>query len=374
MYTVLSYGLMAADGVRMDAYTRAISQTVRPGHVVVDLGCGSGIFSLLALRAGARRVHAIDINPSVWIARDLAAANGFAGKVEVHEKSSFDVELPEKADVIIADMRGSSPFFEHNLAALEDARRRWLAPDGVLLPARDRLFVALIEADRLYRHFENGWMNLERRGFDASAARTATLHSVYSDEEAMVLGNQVLSEAKPWAEVTYGEPFQRAVTATVDLAVTRGGVAHALATWFEATVHEGIVYDNAPGKSLVYKRTILPLLEPVRVDVGESARVVLRTDTSGAQWAWDTAIGERARFRQATFLGVPTSPDRLLRESLGATPARAPAGDRAGQILAMMDGTRSLHEIADAIAVSEPGVRREALLDEVKTCVRRYGR
>jgi SAM-dependent methyltransferase len=365
---------MAGDTLRMEAYARAIAQSVRPGHVVVDLGCGSGIFSLLALQAGARRVHAIDVNPAVWLARDLAAANGFAGKLEVHEKSSFDVELPEQADVIIADMRGSSPFYEHNLAALEDARKRWLAPGGVLLPSRDRLFVALIEAERLYEHFENGWVHLERQGFDASAARVATLNSVYSDEEALVLANQVLSEAKPWTEVLYGEPFERSIGATVELPVTRGGTAHALATWFEATVRDGIVYDNAPGKKLVYKRTILPLLEPVRVERGDSARVTLRTEASGVQWAWDTAIGERARFRQATFLGVPTSPETLLRESLGATPGRSPAGDRAARILAMMDGTRSVHEIADAIASSEPGIRATSLLDEVKTCVRRYAR
>lgn len=374
MYTVVSYGLMTADDVRMEAYRRAIARTVRPGHVVVDLGCGSGIFSLLALRAGARRVHAIDVNPAVWLARDLALQNGFAGKLEAYEKSSFDVELPEKADVIIADMRGASPLYEQNLAALEDAKRRWLAPGGVLIPARDRLFVALVEAPELFRHLENGWVPLERDGFNASAARAATLHGIYSDGRAMVRADQVLSEAKQWTEVRYGEPFERAIHATVDLPVTRDGTAHALATWFEATVHDDIVYDNAPGKTLVYKRTVLPLLEPVHVEVGESARVVLRTDAAGSQWAWDTVIGDRVRFRQATFLGLPTSPETLLRESLGATPARSSAGERASKVLAMMDGTRSLHEIADALTAAEPGLRREAVLDEVKACVRRYAR
>ena len=374
MYTVVSYGLMAGDEVRMGAYERAIAQTVQPGHVVVDLGCGTGIFSLLALRAGARVVHAIDIDPAVWLARDLAAANGFAGKLVGYEQSSFDVDLPEKADVIIADMRGASPLYGNNVAALEDARRRWLAPGGVLIPARDRLFVAFVEAEELYRHFENGWVNMDRRGFDASAARAATLNSIQTDGQAMLRADHVISEAKPWTEVRYGEPFERGITATLDLAFTRAGTAHALATWFEATVHGEIVYDNAPGKTLVYKRTVLPLLEPVHVDVGDSARVVLRSDATGSQWAWDTTIGARARFRQATFLGLPTAPETLLRESLGATPARSPSGERASRILAMMDGTRSLHEIADAITASEPALRRDAVLDEVKGCVRRYAR
>jgi protein arginine N-methyltransferase 1 len=374
MYSVVSYGLMAADPVRMDAYARAVAATVQPGNVVVDLGCGPGILSLLALRAGASRVHAIDVNPAVWIARDLAAENGFGGKLEVHQRSSFDVELREQADVIIADLRGSSPLFEHNIAALEDARKRWLAPGGVLVPVRDRLFVTLVESNRLRENLELGWSGLEHHGFAAEAARIATLNCTYSDQDALVLASQVLSESKQWAEIRYGEPHERSLSATVDLTMTRGGTAHALALWFEATLHDDIVFDNAPGKQLVYKRTILPLLEPVRVERGESAQVTLRADVGGQQWAWDTAIADRARFRQATFLGLPTSPDALLRESLGAAPSRSGEGDRASRVLALMDGTRTLHAIADAIAASEPAVRRETILDEVKSCARRYAR
>jgi type I protein arginine methyltransferase len=374
MYSVLSYGHMAADGVRMDAYRRAIAQTVRPGSVVVDLGCGTGILSLLALRAGAARVHAIDVNPAVWLTRDLAIENGFGDELEVHHGSSFDVTLGQRADVILADMRGSCPLFEQNLALMEDARERLLAPGGVLLPASDRLLVALVEADAHRRDLENGWAPFERDGFKASAARNATLNCAYSDDNAPLLANHVISEAKAWTEIRYGKPFARAVTGSVDLAITRGGSASALAIWFEATVLEGLGYSNAPGQQLVYKRTVLPLLEPVAVAAGETARVTLRTDVNGSQWAWDTAIGGRPLVRQATFLGLPADPRALLRESLSATPSRSAAGDRANRILSMMDGTRPLSELADELAAAEPTVRRETIVDEIKTCARRYGR
>lgn len=374
MYSVLTYGHMAADAVRMDAYARAITKTVRPGSVVVDLGCGTGILSLLALRAGAARVHAIDVNPGVWLARDLAVENGFGERFCVHHGSSFDVELEQRADVVLADMRGSCPLFEQNLALMQDARQRLLAPGGALIPRNDRLLVAFVDAGAHRRELENGWSGFESAGFAAAAARNATLNSAYVDRNVPVVAGDVLSEAKPWTEIRYGEPFGHAFTGSVELAFTREGSVNALAIWFEATLHEGIGFTNAPGQELVYPRTLLPLLEPVRVAAGETASVTLRTDVNGEQWAWDTTVGARARVRQATFLGLPTDPRALLREGLSATPTLSRAGGRASRVLAMMDGTRSLSELIDALATSEPTVRRDAVVDEVKTCARRYGR
>ena len=48
------------DAVRLDAFSRAIAEVVRPGHVVVDLGSGTGVLGLLACRAGASRVYSVD--------------------------------------------------------------------------------------------------------------------------------------------------------------------------------------------------------------------------------------------------------------------------------------------------------------------------
>lgn len=374
MYSVLAYGRMAADRVRMDAYARAIAQAVRPGSIVVDLGSGPGVMSLLALRAGARRVHAIDTNPAVWLARDLAAENGFAGRLEVHHGSSFDVTLPEKADVVVADLRGSSPLYERNLAAVADARSRLLVPGGALIPARDRLFVALVDAAAHRRDLELGWSGIEQHGFVAAAARTATVNGIYSDADAPVRVSDVLSEPRVWHEVEYGAPSERTVSATVDLPIVRAGRAHALAMWFEAILADGIRYTNAPGVQLVYKRTLLPFPEPAEVAEGEVLHVTIRADVVGDQWAWDTQLSRGPRVRQATFFGLPTSQEALLKESLSATPARAPTGDRAARILGLMDGTRSVREIADAVSETEPAARADDVLDDVKSCVRRYGR
>ena len=71
MYSLIEYGNMIADGERLHAYQKAIASAVRTGDAVAEIGCGPGIFALLACQAGARRVYAIDSEPVV----DLAVSN-----------------------------------------------------------------------------------------------------------------------------------------------------------------------------------------------------------------------------------------------------------------------------------------------------------
>lgn len=81
MYSIAGYGRMIADSVRMEAYSRALRQCIRPSSVVIDLGAGTGIFSLLTCQYGARRVYAIEQDDAISVARAHAAANGYADRI-----------------------------------------------------------------------------------------------------------------------------------------------------------------------------------------------------------------------------------------------------------------------------------------------------
>ena len=95
-----------ADQARLEAYERAIAEVVHPNNVVLDLGAGSGILGLLACRAGAKRVYAVDDGPVIELARRICRANGYQDRVVFIKGHSLEVELPEKVDLIIADQVG----------------------------------------------------------------------------------------------------------------------------------------------------------------------------------------------------------------------------------------------------------------------------
>jgi protein arginine N-methyltransferase 1 len=60
MYDLIAYGDMIADKGRTSAYARALESLVVPESVVLDIGTGAGILALLACRAGAARVYAVE--------------------------------------------------------------------------------------------------------------------------------------------------------------------------------------------------------------------------------------------------------------------------------------------------------------------------
>ena len=151
VYSLAGYGQMVADKIRTDAYAQALKQQIKTGDVVVDIGTGTGILALLACRFGARRVYAFEPSGIIELAREIAAANGFADRIEFIPKMSTESSLPEPVNVMVSDIHGILPFFGKSLVSLIDARERFLAPGGRMIPSSDTLWIAGISAPETLR-------------------------------------------------------------------------------------------------------------------------------------------------------------------------------------------------------------------------------
>jgi protein arginine N-methyltransferase 1 len=354
---------MLSDTRRMDAYAAALDRTVRPGSVVVDIGTGTGIMALLAARCGARRVYAIEPSEVAEVARKTVDENGLSGVVTLVTGRSTDVELPERADVIVSDLRGLLPLYDGHLTAVIDARRRLLAPGGVLVPSRDAVLAALVEAPGEYARVD-GW-NRENRGFRLDCGREHVVNTFWkgrSIESTSLLGRPETLLELHYETIADPNAFGRA-----ELGVDRHGTAHGLCVWFDTVLVDGIGFSNAPGQpDLVYGRAFFPLSEPVDVEPGTRVGVELTASLVDGDYVfrWRTEVrapdGRTAAYAQSTIQSFPLSPQLLHASLETTTPALSQQGELARDALARMDGSRSVGDIADALA-DRAGSREDAL-------------
>lgn len=358
MYTLSGHANMIRDHVRLAAHAEALRRAVRPGCVVLDLGAGTGILSLLACRFGAARVHAVEPSDIIHVAREVAAANGVADRIVFHQEYSTKLTLPKRADVIVADLRGVLPLFQHNLPALADARRRLLADGGVLIPQRDVLWAAVVEAPELYRRTVAVW-NEDTLGFHFDAARRLAVNAT---EKHHFAPSACLTPPAHWATLDYTRCEDANVMGDLEWTPVRAGTAHGLCLWFDAELLDGVGFSNAPGgPELIYGQAFFPLQLPTAVAPGDRIAATLDARLVGDDyvWRWDTEIigaaGTKARFRQSTLGGAPLSPDSLRKRAADHVPTLDEEGELVRFILtAMAGGGRSLETVARETAAAFP--------------------
>ena len=112
----------------------ALDKLIKGGEKVLDLGCGSGILSIAALRLGAERAFACDVDPTcVNVAYENAALNGVdrehytvrAG--DVTADAGLQREFGGDYDVVVANIVADV------IVALAPKVRPLLKADGVFL-------------------------------------------------------------------------------------------------------------------------------------------------------------------------------------------------------------------------------------------------
>jgi len=180
---LLHQGNMLADYVRTGTYQKAMvnNGTDFAGKVVLDVGTGSGILAFFALQAGAAKVYAIDASDSVHVARKIAAANGFADRIQVIQGKVEDIELPEKVDIIVSEPIGFLLVHERMLETYVVAREKFLKPGGLMMPTTGSILLCPFTDDALYRDQASKasfWNNSNFYGIDFSSV-SAQAHSEY---------------------------------------------------------------------------------------------------------------------------------------------------------------------------------------------------
>lgn len=265
------YYEMLSDRIRMDAYKAAIDATVKPGDIVVDLGCGTGILGFWALKAGAKHVYAIDKSDAIDLARAVAKVNGFEDRVTFLQANSKDIELPQKADILVSETLGSFAVDESTLDFTCDARRRFLKPNGILIPCHLELFLAPVMSVKIRRKLDF-WNTVD--GIDFSPA-----HALFSEKIRIetIAKKDLLAQAQTYAEIDLYQSNDACLQNKLHFKIQKTATLHGLGGWFTAQLSADQSIHTTPGKPLTHwKHAFFPFKESIEVVANDVLEVDLQ--------------------------------------------------------------------------------------------------
>lgn len=351
MYDLAEYLSMIEDGVRTPAYLAAMRAVIRPGDRVLELGTGFGYFAVQAVRAGAAHVWAVEPNDAVSHGRAIAAANGCADRITFVQCRSDQFTLEQPADVLVEDLRGTSPLQGSRLDILRDARARLLVPGARVIPHRDALVLAPTEMPTDLLRLAHGAPD-EINGISIAPVRAVlsqTIHRTHGD------AGSLLADGATWATLEYsalapGDPSGRA-----QWVVARDGMFAGFLSWFATTLAPGIGFDTSPSTArTVYDRGFLSTGAPIAVRAGDRITAEVRTRFDGTEhvWVWDATIAtneETERRHGSNLASLAISAVRRARRAADRVPERDEFIERLAALAAAVDGTRTLAEVASRL-------------------------
>ncbi|EDR27402.1 protein arginine N-methyltransferase, putative [Entamoeba dispar SAW760] len=257
---------MIQDEHRTQTYKKAIECFCR-GKIVVDVGCGTGILSLFAATAGAKRVYAIDMSDIAHYARYIVEQNGFKDVITVIKEQVEKVFLAEKVDVIVSEWMGYNLLFEGMLASVITARR-FLKPNGIILPNQCRLFITAIQGDDEFilrkKSFIEIYGNLniiddvcivEPSIQNISPSRVVSTHCIIADFNMLTMKVN---------DVNFTSPF------TIE--IIQNTQVCGFCCYFDCLFYGKAHLTTKPGQPTHWKQTLFFLKTPLKCKLGDQIK------------------------------------------------------------------------------------------------------
>ncbi len=295
-YMPMLYYHMFVDPLKAGAYLRALERQVKPGMRVLDVGAGTGIFSVAAARLGAEKVWAVESRPILETGRALAEENGVASRIEFVRGDLFDPEVAARigeVDLVVSEFIGDEIFDEEILLKTVWMRDLYLGErGGRLLPRGLDAFAVPFECDLAVNRYRNRIDRVRATASQFGIGATAVAQMVEREGLRNDFSDRLYASSYREIEVEefrfLGEPvrFQSADLETCDrvffqsrkeLAIDRGGRLDGVLLYFVAHLDDEVRLSSAPWLLRTHWPQVLYLRqgEERRVASGDTASLAI---------------------------------------------------------------------------------------------------
>ncbi|XP_077993663.1 protein arginine N-methyltransferase 3-like isoform X2 [Glandiceps talaboti] len=271
------YGIheeMLKDRVRTESYRDFIYKNshIFKDKVVLDLGCGTGILSMFAAKAGASHVIAVDQSEIIYQAMDIVRENGLDKQITLLKGRIEDLKLPvEKVDIIISEWMGYFLLFESMLDSVLYARDQFLAPQGTVYPDRCDISVVAIGDRESYNGRIAFWEDVY--GFKMGCMKTCVLQESRVES---VNPDTVMSTPSQIKEIDVCTTSVKDLdfNSEFSLEITRDDLCTALCGYFdiffERNCSTKVSFSTAPAcEQTHWKQTVFMLERPIPLKKGD---------------------------------------------------------------------------------------------------------
>ncbi|XP_026569941.1 protein arginine N-methyltransferase 7 [Pseudonaja textilis] len=229
----------------------AVSRVKERGEkaIVLDIGTGTGLLSMMAVTAGADFCYGIEVfKPMANTAVKIVEKNGFAGKIKIINKHSTEVtvgsdgDMESRANILITELFDTELIGEGALPSYEHAHKHLVQEGCEAVPHRATIYAQLVESKRMW-----SWNKLSPIHIQAEGVQKAI---VFPPEMDVCPGapsvcdiqlNQVptcdfvpLSEVVPMFSIDFSKPVSRASASyTVKLKPVKVGKAQVVLSWWD---------------------------------------------------------------------------------------------------------------------------------------------
>jgi len=279
---------MLNDEVRMKKYAAAISKSINPGDVVIDIGSGTGILGFLAAQYGAAEVQGIEKSRLAEYAKKIKDQSFFDSKIAFHQLDILQDKLPEiEADVLVCELFGNFGIEEELVEIIKKAKDAFIKPNGRMIPEQLSLHIAPVQCSKAYRELAN-W-NIELCDIDFSPLQQLAYNAIYQ-----IQSEPVRMLASP-SEIAHLDLYQLNTTVfkEVGFEVSTAGTLHGMAGWFETQLAPGIILNTGPDAPATHWGQILfPIGDPVELAVQDRVTFQFeeKRDANDVIWRWSGTI------------------------------------------------------------------------------------